>query len=152
MMMRGLVERVDVASGPAGTTVTLVTPVHRDVPVGTYGDDPGGTPVRGVDDDLTAERAGDGVLALGGAIDGTSVDRFRVRVLEAGRGGARDLTVDLDGVSVFSSSAVQAVHELHRDLPGLRLRARPGSVARRVLDLTGLADLLEGTQDGATTA
>jgi anti-anti-sigma regulatory factor len=73
-------------------------------------------------------------------------------VLEAGRGGARDLTVDLDGVSVFSSSAVQAVHELHRDLPGLRLRARPGSVARRVLDLTGLADLLEGTQDGATTA
>jgi hypothetical protein len=47
---------------------------------------------------------------------------------------------------------VQAVHELHRDLPGLRLRARPGSVARRVLDLTGLADLLEGTQDGATTA
>jgi hypothetical protein len=47
---------------------------------------------------------------------------------------------------------VQTVHELRRDLPDLRLRAARRSVARRVLDLTGLAELLDGSTDGAAMA
>ena len=61
------------------------------------------------------------------------------------RGGARAVTVDLDGASVFSSSAVQAVHDLRRDLAGLRLHASTDSVAGRVLALTGLDDLRSET-------
>ena len=144
VMMRGLVEHVDVTTGTSGTTVTLVAPVHRDVSVSTFGDEVAVTAVRGVDTGLTADHREPGLLALRGPVDAETVERFRHHVLEAGRGGARDLTVDLDAVSVFSSSAVQAVHELRRDVPGLRLRAGRGSVARRVLALTGLDDLLDG--------
>ncbi|WP_420791388.1 STAS domain-containing protein [Actinomycetospora lutea] len=141
--MRGLVDRVDVATGPDGTTVTLSTPARRDVLVSAFGDD--STPAaRGVPEDLSTETRGD-VLAVTGPIDTGTVERFRHRVLEVARGGARKLTVDLDGASVFSSSAVQAVHELRRDLPGLRLHAAGMSVAGRVLALTGLDDLLDDT-------
>ncbi|MEJ2889661.1 SpoIIE family protein phosphatase [Actinomycetospora aeridis] len=141
MMMRGLVERVDVATGATGTTVTLSTPLHRDVLIGSYGDE-AAAGVHGANEELGAEQRGPDLLAVSGPVDTTTVDRFRVRVLEAARGGARVLTVDLDGVSVFSSAGVQAVHELRRDLPGLRLHAAAGSVAGRVLALTGLDDLL----------
>ncbi|MFC5138847.1 STAS domain-containing protein [Actinomycetospora rhizophila] len=141
MMMRGLVDRVDVAPGPEGTTVTLATPARRDVLVGTYGDDTAAL-ARATGEDLTTETRGD-VLAVAGPIDTGTVERFRHRVLEDARGGARKVTVDLDGASVFSSAAVQAVHELRRDLPGLRLHAADGSVAGRVLALTGLDDLLD---------
>ncbi|HSK60721.1 MAG TPA: STAS domain-containing protein, partial [Actinomycetospora sp.] len=101
------------------------------------------TSVRGVVEDLTTELTEPHVLTLTGPIDAQTVERFRRRVLEAGRGGARDLGLDLDRVTVFSSSAVQAVHELRRELPGLRLRAGRASVARRVLALTGLDDLVD---------
>ncbi|MDD7965317.1 SpoIIE family protein phosphatase [Actinomycetospora lemnae] len=143
MMMRGLVERVDVATGPGGTTVTLVTPVRRDVLVGSYGDETAAT-VRDTGEDLATELRDD-VLAVTGPIDAETVERFRHRVLEAARGGAREVTVDLDGASVFSSSAVQAVHDLRRDLAGLRLHASSDSVAGRVLALTGLDDLRSET-------
>jgi anti-anti-sigma regulatory factor len=92
------------------------------------------------------------VLAVAGPIGTETVERFRHRLLAAGRGGARGLTVDLDAVTVFSSSDVQAVHELRRAVPGLRLRAGRGSVAGRVLDLTGLADLIDEVPDGAAMA
>lgn len=140
MMMRGLVDRVDVATGPAGTAVTMTTPARRDVLVGSYGDDPTARG-RGIAEDLATETRDD-ALVVHGPIDTATVETFRHRVLEAARGGARTLTVDLDAASVFSSAAVQAVHDLRRDLPGLRLHAADDSVAGRVLALTGLGDLL----------
>ncbi|GAA4915994.1 serine phosphatase RsbU (regulator of sigma subunit) [Actinomycetospora succinea] len=143
MMMRGLVDRVDVVTGPAGTTVTLAAPVRRDVLVGSYDDAVTG-PGHGVAEDLATEQRGPDVLAVSGPLDTGTVERFRHRVLEVARGGARELTVDLHGVSVFSSAAVQTVHELRRDLPGLRLHAAGASVSGRVLALTGLDDLLDG--------
>jgi serine phosphatase RsbU (regulator of sigma subunit)/anti-sigma regulatory factor (Ser/Thr protein kinase)/anti-anti-sigma regulatory factor len=143
MMMRGMVEHVDVDTGPDGTVVTLVTPVHRAAAVGTYGDEAAVTSVRGVVEELVTELTEPHVLRLVGPVDAETVERFRHRVLEAGRGGARELGLDLDRVTVFSSSAVQAVHELRHELPGLRLRAGHTSVARRVLALTGLDDLLD---------
>lgn len=145
MMMRGLVDRVDVATGPGGTTVTLGAPVRRDVLVGSYGDGAAAAG-HGTAEELTAEERDTDVLAVTGPIDTTTVERFRHRVLEVARGGARELTVDLDDVAVFSSAAVQAAHELRRDLPGLRLRAATGSVAGRVLALTGLEDLLDAAE------
>jgi serine phosphatase RsbU (regulator of sigma subunit)/anti-sigma regulatory factor (Ser/Thr protein kinase)/anti-anti-sigma regulatory factor len=149
MMMRGLVEEVDVDTGPGGTTVTLAAPMHRDVLVGAYQDKPAVTSVRNNDDELVTELRGTDVLAAIGAIDTDTVERFRRGVLKAARGGARDLTLDVEGVSVFSSSAVQTVHELRRELPGLRLRAGRRSIARRVLALTGLDQLLDEVPDDA---
>jgi len=143
MMMRGMVEQVDVDTGPDGTVVTLVAAVHREAAVGTYRDEAAVTSVRGVVEELTTELTEPHVLTLAGPVDAQTVERFRHRVLEAGRGGARELGLDLDRVTVFSSSAVQAVHELRHELPGLRLSAGPASVARRVLALTGLDDLLD---------
>jgi len=152
MMMRGLVEHVDVTAGPAGTTVTMVAPVHREVSVGSYDDEAAVSGLRGVDRELTTAEPEPGVLAVAGPIDTGTVERFRHGLLAAARGGARGLTVDLDAVTVFSSSAVQAIHELRGALPGLRLRAGRGSVAGRVLDLTGLSDLIDEVPDGAAMA
>ena len=92
------------------------------------------------------------MLAVAGPIDTGTVERFRHGLLAAARGGARGLTVDLDAVTVFSSSAVQAIHEFRGTSPGLRLRAGRGSVAGRVLDLTGLSDLVDEVPDGAAMA
>ena len=152
MMMRGLVEHVDVTSGPTGTTVTMVAPVHREVSVGSYDDEAAVSGVRGLDRELTTAEPEPGVLAVAGPIDTGTVERFRHGLLAAARGGARGLTVDLDAVTVFSSSAVQAIHELRGTFPGLRLRAGRGSVAGRVLDLTGLSDLVDEVPDGAAMA
>ena len=130
MMMRGLVEHVDVTAGPTGTTVTMVAPVHREVSVGSYDDEAAVSGLRGVDRELTTAEPEPGVLAVAGPIDTGTVERFRHGLLAAARGGARGLTVDLDAVTVFSSSAVQAIHELRGTLPGLRLRAGPGQRGR----------------------
>jgi anti-anti-sigma regulatory factor len=110
--------------------------VHRDVSVGPYDDTP--KPAVGVDGEFHTELRADSELAVIGPIDTGTVDRFRLQVLEAARGGARDLTIDLDPVSVLSSSSVRTLYELRRELPNLRLHAAPSAVAGRVLTLIGL--------------
>lgn len=79
-------------------------------------------PAVGVDEELRTELRADGELAVIGPIDTRTVDRFRLQVLERHAGG-RNLTVDLDPVSVFSSSAGRTLYELRRGLPNLRLHA-----------------------------
>lgn len=68
--------------------------------------------------------------------------RLHAAILQANRGGALPLTIDVSAVSHLSSAGVQLLHHLAADLDRLRVAAEPGSPAEAVLTLTGLQDLL----------
>jgi anti-anti-sigma factor len=81
-------------------------------------------------------------VEVSGPVDMNSAPRLRAVLNEAGRGGVLPLTVDLHGVTHLGSSGIQLLADLAgAGRPRLRLIAEPGSIARHVLDLTGLGHL-----------
>jgi serine phosphatase RsbU (regulator of sigma subunit)/anti-sigma regulatory factor (Ser/Thr protein kinase)/anti-anti-sigma regulatory factor len=77
-------------------------------------------------------------LHLSGPVDVRSADELRSALARASLGGVRAVTVDLGGVEVLSSAAVQALYDA-RAAGRVVLVAPIGSPAQRVLDLVGLA-------------
>jgi anti-anti-sigma regulatory factor len=142
MIIRSMVDHVDVERSETGTRVTVRHAVRRRVSIGSSQDGPAvvaaGTRV---DEDFRTvlHRSEHPVLAVRGPVDQSSADRLRVEILSASRGGALPLTVDLTGVTHLASVGVRLLHQLVRsDSTGLRMRAAMGTPADQILTLTGL--------------
>ena len=141
LIMRQLVDGM-VVRGEHGTTVTLRTrlrqtpdaePVH---PVGGSGatvvvDREGGSPV----------------VRAAGDVDMVSAEQLRIRLLEASHGGTVRVELDLTAVTLFSSAAVRVVLAVAAiaEAEGWRLvvHAPDGGVTRHILEISGLAGLVE---------
>ena len=100
---------------------------------------------------LTIRRGAGGDLRLGGAVDQLSVDRLAAEVRRSTAGTGPPVVVDLSGVTLLCSGAVQVLSDA---VPGMAavhapvvLRAPAGSVAELVLDLTRVP---HETTDGPT--
>ena len=77
----------------------------------------------------------------------TSAEQVRIRLLEASHGGTVPVDLDLGGVVLFSSSAVRvvlAVARIARDEDWrLGVHAEEGGVTRHILEISGLAGLVD---------
>jgi anti-anti-sigma factor len=141
LIMRQLVDGV-VLEEQRGTTVTLSLRLRRspDTDADPAAVDGGAT----VQVDRSGARP---VVRVGGAVDQLSAEQVRIRLLEASHGGTVPVDLDLTGVVLFSSSAVRvvlAVARIARD-EGWRLgvHAEPGGVTRHILEISGLAGLVD---------
>jgi anti-anti-sigma factor len=141
LIMRQLVDRV-VLDEEHGTTVTLRLRLRRS-PDADYGQ-----VVAAARAAVTVDRAGDvPVVRVEGPVDELSAEQVRIRLLEASHGGTGRVELDLVGVGLFSSAAVRvvlAIARIGRD-EGWRLvvHAPAGGVTRHVLEISGLADLVD---------
>jgi anti-anti-sigma factor len=141
LIMRQLVDGV-VLEEQGGTAVTLSLRLRRSPDTDT---DPaaveGGA-------EVVVDRSGSRpVVRVGGAVDQTSAEQVRIRLLEASHGGTVPVDLDLGAVVLFSSSAVRvvlAVARIARD-EGWRLgvHAEEGGVTRHILEISGLAGLVD---------
>ncbi|MGX7827342.1 SpoIIE family protein phosphatase [Actinokineospora sp. 24-640] len=134
MLMRMLTE-VTLVRHDDGTEVTIRHHPHRPAVLASYHHmavEPDRAPFS-VDIDTGGALP---VVRVHGPIDATSADEFTTALLSAARGGAREVTVDLTGVSLLASAGVRVLHELRG--ANLDLVADPGSPAHTVLDLVHL--------------
>lgn len=67
----------------------------------------------------------------------TTASTVRRDILDAARGGALALTIDLNDVTLLASAGVRVLHELAEPLD-LTFLAAPECPARAVVELTGL--------------
>jgi anti-anti-sigma factor len=141
LIMRQLVDSVSIEGGP-GTTVTLTVRLRRS-PEGEP--DPasgaGGATV-------VVDRSGEcPVVRVDGAVDEAAADQLRIRLLEASRGGTARVELDLAGAVLFSSAAVRVVLAVARIAREegwqLVVHAEAGGVTRHVLEISGLAGLVD---------
>lgn len=79
----------------------------------------------------------DDVVVLRGAIDLVSAPRMEAVLREESLGGCPHTVVDLDGVTLLTSSAVSVLDRAARS-GRVRLQASPGTPAQHVLDLVAL--------------
>lgn len=79
----------------------------------------------------------DDVVVLRGAIDLVSAPRMEAVLREESLGGSRHTVVDLDGVTLLTSSAVSVLDRAARS-GRVRLQESPGTPAQHVLDLVAL--------------
>ena len=85
------------------------------------------------------------VLDVRGEIDLESADRLWAHVERAIVSGQGDVVVDLSPVTFFDSAGLAVLIKAHRRLNGTRRRVivrRPSDNVRRVLDISGLSDLI----------
>jgi len=141
LIMRQLVDGV-VLEEQGGTTVTLSVRLRRspDTDVDPAAAEGGATVV--VDRSGVRPR-----VEVSGAVDQLSAEQVRIRLLEASHGGTVPVDLDLTAVVLFSSSAVRvvlAVARIARD-EGWRLGvlAEAGGVTRHILEISGLAGLVD---------
>jgi anti-anti-sigma factor len=141
LIMRQLVDGV-VLQGEHGTTVTLSMRLRRSPEDDE--DRPGGTSAADVAVDRSGERP---VVRATGAVDMLGAEQMRIRLLEASHGGTGRVELDLTAVTLFSSAAVRVVLAVAR-IAGdegwrLAVHAPEGGVTRHVLEISGLAGLVE---------
>jgi anti-sigma regulatory factor (Ser/Thr protein kinase) len=129
----GLVDDVQLETGSAGTRVTVRHRVGR--PVQIYRNEAGSQPRRAEPETFRTSDAGPGRVAVHGAVDHLTADSLRDDLLLRGRGGTRELVVDLSGVSFLGSAGVQVLAET---LSWAGLVAETGSTAQHVLETVGL--------------
>ncbi|MCE3552957.1 ATP-binding protein [Pseudonocardia sp. RS11V-5] len=143
-VVRDLCDAVVVDPGPDGTSVTAVLAVGRPVAVG---DAPRPRPE--AVPEMFAVRPGEvpGVLHVHGDVDLPAVPTLRAALLDAAADG-EPCVLDLSATTLFASAGVRLLHQLDPDTD-LRVVAPPGSVARPVLELTGLAHLLTDRAESA---
>ncbi|RBY82966.1 anti-anti-sigma factor [Geodermatophilus sp. TF02-6] len=141
MIMRQLVDGV-VLQGEQGTTVTLSMRLRR----GPDEDEErsAGASAAEVAVDRTGERP---VVRVAGAVDPAGAEQMRIRLLEASHGGTGRVELDLTAVTLFSSAAVRVVLAVAR-IAGdegwvLLVHAPEGGVTRHILEISGLAGLVE---------
>jgi anti-sigma regulatory factor (Ser/Thr protein kinase)/anti-anti-sigma regulatory factor len=142
LIMRQLVDRVVLEEEDQGTTVTLSLRLRRapDVDTGHSAGPAGAT--------VVVDRAGPRpVVRVSGAADELSAEQMRIRLLEASRGGTGRVELDLMAVTLFSSAAVRVVLAIARIAgdEGWRLivHATDGGVTRHILEISGLAGLVD---------
>ncbi|MGR6964864.1 SpoIIE family protein phosphatase [Geodermatophilus sp. URMC 61] len=141
LIMRQLVDGV-VLQGENGTTVTLSMRLRRTPEEDE--DRHGGTTSAEVVVDRSAECP---VVRVSDAVDMVGAEQMRIRLLEASHGGTGRVELDLTAVTLFSSAAVRVVLAMARIAgeEGWRLvvHAPEGGVTRHILEISGLAGLVE---------
>jgi anti-anti-sigma factor len=142
LIMRQLVDRVVLEEETQGTTVTLSLRLRR-----APDNDPG-HPTGPAGATVVVDRNGPRpVVRVSGAADELSAEHMRIRLLEASRGGTGRVELDLTAVSLFSSAAVRVVLAIARIAgdEGWRLivHATDGGVTRHILEISGLAGLVD---------
>ncbi|WP_152352336.1 SpoIIE family protein phosphatase [Brachybacterium subflavum] len=92
--------------------------------------------------EITEDERDPSRLVLRGSADVSSAERLTEQLGRSGRGGFRDLTLDLSGLQLLASSAVRVLLDLRarHDAHGheLCLIASSGTPAQSVLDVVGL--------------
>ena len=141
LIMRQLVDGV-VLQGEHGTTVTLSMRLRRSPE--EIEERHAGASTAEVVVDRSGERP---VVRASGAVDLIGAEQMRIRLLEASHGGTGRVELDLTAVSLFSSSAVRVVLAMSR-IAGdegwrLTVHAPEGGVTRHILEISGLAGLVE---------
>jgi anti-anti-sigma factor len=82
-------------------------------------------------------------VVVSGPVDVATAPRLRATLNEAGRGGVLPLVVDLRHVTHLGSSGIQLLADLASGRSDrVWLVADPGSIARHVLEMTGLGHLV----------
>ncbi|MGY1706004.1 SpoIIE family protein phosphatase [Geodermatophilus sp. SYSU D00697] len=141
LIMRQLVDGV-VLQGEHGTTVTLSMRLRRSPE--EIEERHAGASSTEVVVDRTGERP---VVRVAGAVDPIGAEQMRIRLLEASHGGTGRVELDLGAVTLFSSAAVRVVLAMARIAgdEGWRLvvDAPDGGVTRHILEISGLAGLVE---------
>jgi anti-anti-sigma factor len=141
LIMRQLVDAVALEE-VGGTSVTLRLRLRSRPET----DDEATTPDGGAT--VTVDRSGvRPVVHVRGAVDESSAEQVRIRLLEAGHGGTIPVELDLGDVVLFSSSGVRvvlAIARIARD-EGWRLvvHAPEGGVTRHILEISGLSGLVD---------
>lgn len=146
---RELVDDLDIATGPGGTTATVEHRLTRPARLLTDAEIVSGTPPKPpvVADPallLVLDQPADGGTArvrIDGPLDAATAPALHAELRRRTHGGSRSLIVDLTGVTHLASAGVSVLHQAVRDAgPGtpLRLYAPPGSTAGHVLDLVVL--------------
>ncbi len=144
MMMRSMVSCVTLHPSEQGTTVELRQQLSRPATVAAAGERPERPEGPEPEEFGTALSAPPTrVLTVRGPVDMTTAELLHTRVLYATRGGPLPLTVDLAEVSHLASAGVRLLYDLAADGQTLRLAVPPDRPAHQVLNLTGLADLLD---------
>lgn len=132
-VVRALMDSTEVDQGADGTRVCVTFGVSRPAPLLTSRGRSRPDDVR-----MDAVPVGD-VLVVTGPVETRDADRFRTLLYHhAPAPGGRDHVVDLTGVTLLGGAGVQALLEVTSRCAGLRLLARPGSVAQQVLELVRL--------------
>ncbi|MET0765829.1 MAG: SpoIIE family protein phosphatase [Blastococcus sp.] len=142
LIMRQLVDAVVFDEQETGTTVTLTLRLRRtpDVPSDHAMAMTGAT--------VAVDREGEcPVVRAGGTVDEAGAEQLRIRLLEACHGGTGRVELDLTGVELFSSAAVRVVVAIARIARSegwlLTVHAPEGGHARHILQISGLADLVD---------
>ncbi|WP_229073185.1 SpoIIE family protein phosphatase [Actinoplanes sp. DH11] len=138
-----LVQSLRVEPGPHGTVATVRQPLSRPARLLSSFDAPSPVVRKVAELTITELPGGDEArVQLDGPMDAASSAHVRQELLRRSRGGSVPMTVDLSGVTHLSSAGVSALHLVagsHVDEAPLTLVAAPGSPARQILDLVGLA-------------
>jgi anti-anti-sigma factor len=141
LIMRQLVDEVTLDDGD-GTTVTLTVRLRQTQEVESAPSHTWPGAVVHVDREGTCP-----VVRVSGAVDAPSAEQLRIRMLEASHGGAVPMELDLADVTLFTSAAVREVLGLARIARDeewrLVVHAPEGSLVRHVLEISGLADLVD---------
>jgi anti-anti-sigma factor len=146
-LIRALMESVEVSSGDHGTVVRMRRRVGRSAEPA-----PPAPPNAGPALDVRREeRPGATVVRMEGELDDVAAPTLARRVAAVDRGDG-PLALDLGAVRYLGSAGVRALVELAEGLAALGRRveiaAPPGTIARRVIDLSGVGDAL-GVVDAA---
>lgn len=141
MMAGGLVDRVQVRRDRTGTAVTIEERLGHPVQMlATQGSVPGSGQAQSA---VTGIDISGGGVSVEGILDSQNADQFRAALLEASHAGARDATVDLNGVTHLGSAAVHVLFEMCRrsrdNESSLVLVASDGTPAQHILDVVALA-------------
>jgi anti-anti-sigma factor len=148
-LIRAVSDDLTIRRGLPGTEVTFERRLARPAAV-TSATATGGPPMDEVPFHIEQSTGDTGaVVTVSGPIDLVTVERFTAAVLAAARGGAAAVTVDLAGVTHLASAGVRALYEVGHAGGSLRLWSPPGTPARLVIELVGLADLVLHSADSA---
>jgi anti-anti-sigma factor len=142
LIMRQVVDGVELDEQEQGTTVTLTLRLRR-------GPEPSLAHIStATGATVTVDREGAcPVVRAGGAVDEAGAEQLRIRLLEASHGGTGRVELDLAGVALFSSAAVRVVLAIARIARSegwrLAVHAPEGGLTRHILQISGLADLVD---------
>jgi anti-sigma regulatory factor (Ser/Thr protein kinase)/anti-anti-sigma regulatory factor len=142
-MVRGMVDRLVVTGGPAGTVATIRHRLSRPAHMLTGAPTFSGRQLAEADEAFTLS-ADEGVLRLAGSLDRVGLDGLQGALAESADLGR--VVVDLGAVTHLPSSAVHALHVARRDASDqgqdLVLYAPAGTTAQQVLELVRLPYVL----------
>jgi anti-anti-sigma factor len=108
--------------------------------VAELGDEQGDVPILTVESGR--DDAGRPLIRVAGDLDIAGVEGLREAVRAATADGPQPLTFDLSDLRFMDSAGISVLLGAARDLPGVTL-LRPNPAVRRVIELTGLSDVLE---------